>query len=662
MHLSRLFIRNYRSIEELDLRFTAGKNVIVGRNNSGKSNILSAADLLLGETSPDYKKSDNIVESDFYSRRIRKGRGYATAVANDIFIWCELTRSGHEALDFEELYKCYGFYACSDFNRSVNRRRFTLEPLESHYVDVFELSEEDAAKTYINPKLKNQATLESEFDDKFHFAFAFRAIRSECGIEKQMRLLYRENESIGWVLAFRASVRNALLQSAIIPSFRDPQHQLRISSWSWYGKLLRYLTEAGSNLPRLTTALQKLQDVANEVFAAAQEKISQSALSVAFPGTELSFQFATDKHDDLYKGCVIYIDDGFKSLLTEKGSGIQSATIIGLFNFYTREVNTTGSALLGIEEPELYLHPHARRVVSDRLDEFLDNNRNQVIITTHSIEFLRSIYTDVNIILVKKSSRGPTTAQAVSLRAFQALLRDNNQNELFFADKVIVCEGYDEYVIKAASKELFKGRLDAENVSVIGVSGKDNVAALVRLILRLGIDCFVIADFDYLLRDKSDRRKLYDAKAHDSVANLPTSFFTQPCILARGGAKGLKAVQLVRTYIKSNLEKQFYQAKNVKELGSHGLTDFLCLLRRSGICILEGEIEELSTEPAFLSPTNKLTLEKIYAIRRRLISGEKLSSFMRLAELKDFLASVFDTPNGAKPTGEAVLQAARAIR
>jgi putative ATP-dependent endonuclease of the OLD family len=80
MHLSRLYIENYRSIEKIDLKFERGKNVIVGRNNSGKSNILKAIDLVLGEYSPTYNKSENIVESDFFDNRTDE----------QIFIWCEI--------------------------------------------------------------------------------------------------------------------------------------------------------------------------------------------------------------------------------------------------------------------------------------------------------------------------------------------------------------------------------------------------------------------------------------------------------------------------------------------------------------------------------------------------------------------------------------------
>jgi predicted ATP-dependent endonuclease of OLD family len=38
MYLSRMFIRGFRSIYKLDLSSSKGKNVIVGRNKTGKSN------------------------------------------------------------------------------------------------------------------------------------------------------------------------------------------------------------------------------------------------------------------------------------------------------------------------------------------------------------------------------------------------------------------------------------------------------------------------------------------------------------------------------------------------------------------------------------------------------------------------------------------------
>ena len=67
MYLKRLYIRNFRSIKDLDLEFTDGKNVIVGRNNSGKSNIVAALDAVLNASSPTYKRTQNITGKDFHS-------------------------------------------------------------------------------------------------------------------------------------------------------------------------------------------------------------------------------------------------------------------------------------------------------------------------------------------------------------------------------------------------------------------------------------------------------------------------------------------------------------------------------------------------------------------------------------------------------------------
>ena len=40
MYVSKLLIRNFRSIEKQSLDFKPGKNVLIGKNNSGKSNIV----------------------------------------------------------------------------------------------------------------------------------------------------------------------------------------------------------------------------------------------------------------------------------------------------------------------------------------------------------------------------------------------------------------------------------------------------------------------------------------------------------------------------------------------------------------------------------------------------------------------------------------------
>lgn len=646
MYLARLYIKNYKSIKELDLNLQKGKNIIIGKNNTGKSNIIKAIDLVLGEANPTYLKAENITEDDFHSCINILKREEIINCADDIFIWCELNRDRSEPLDYDELYKCFGFYIYGDIIEWVERRpikeshRISCSQLPNKYYEVFEISEdENQGKEYINPKQKSKKVLESQFEDKFFFALALRAKKtSEGEILKEMRFFYREDNSSDWVMSFRAPIRNEFLQSAIIPSFRDPQSQLRLSKWTWFGKLMHNLTSKHEKSPELIQAFESAKSIGNEIFHDVREKVKESSLDVAFPGTDIYFQFNVDSKSELYKNCIIYIDDGFKSKITDKGSGIQSATIIGLFNYYTHNINSITSALLCVEEPELYLHPHACRVISDRLDEFLYGNKNQVILTTHSTEFIRTTSDDLNIILVRKGKNG-TEAISMKIERYKELMINKNMNELFFADKVIICEGFDEFILTAIAKELYPNQLDEKNISIIAASSKDRISRIAELIIKLGIKCFVIADFDYLLRDTSKDREKYKKKSHQSIINLGSNFFKQEYIFGKDGVKIVSELQILRQDLKRDNEEAFYTAKNQSCFKNPRISATLKTLRKNGICILSGEIEDCSRDP-FISPKDKLSLDKIYELNSRLASGEKITDLFDVSEINDFLYAV----------------------
>ncbi|HRH36987.1 MAG TPA: AAA family ATPase [Flavobacteriales bacterium] len=450
----------------------------------------------------------------------------------------------------------------------------------------------------------------------------------------------RENEKMNWVLCFRASVRNELLQSAILPAFRDPSVQLRLNPWSWYGKLMRHLTKDSSADPQLQDAFAQIRRVGDTLFGEVTRKVEGEALSISFPDARLSFQFNADTKTDLYKSCVIYVDDGFKSLLTDKGAGIQSATIMGLFTYYTNEVNTTGSALLCVEEPELYLHPHARRVISDRLDQFTDDGRNQVIITTHGVEFIRTSKETFHLMLVRKTNEEGSTAQTLEAQAFLKFLVNNNQNELFFADKVILCEGHDEHILRAATDELFPFELDRQNVSIVAVEGKSQFGNVAEMLAKLNIQCFIFADFDFLLRDKQKPVDFPDASAQDSVMNLPDAFLKQKHLAGNRVHLWREKFEKLRGELRVANRQAFYEGKSAADFTHPTLTQTLSKLRKKGLCLLDGEIEGLSKDHTLLAPSQKFDLAKVYELRRRLASGERMENLFDLAPLKEFLEAV----------------------
>jgi len=523
MYLSRLYIENYRSIQKIDLKFEPGKNVIVGRNNSGKSNILKAIDLVLGEYSPTYSKTENVTENDFYSGNCD----------TSIFIWCELNRivlqdESLEDIDFSEVAKSAFFRLYEDRYLNDEIRlgvtSFSIEEKQK----IFEFCTEEGqikidsnqfSKKWIGGKQYCKSNFNTEFKDKSRFAIAFQCKRNEAGkFEKDLVLLYRETENEDWIQGINCNIRNILLQSALIPAFRDPKDQLRINSYSWFGKLLKAYVKTDNQ--ELQDAFASVRKASDELFKELRDKVSEKEIDIAFPNTTISFQFNPDTKQDIHKSTLIYVDDGFNSELKDKGAGLQSAVMISLYDFYITNVAHSGSSLLGVEEPELYLHPHGRRVISDRLSRFAMRN-NQVIITTHTTEFISNIHETQNIISVKKCgiASEARNIRFDSAKRKQVLIKKQNA-EFFFADTVILTEGADKYFIEEAAKEfvskmkfitkegkattLNENWLNEHNISIINCGGKAELWKYVEILKELNINFLTTADFDFLRQGLSD--------------------------------------------------------------------------------------------------------------------------------------------------------------
>lgn len=642
MFLKSIFISNFKSIDKLSVNFTGGKNVIVGKNNSGKSNIVKAINLILGENSPSYAKSENITLNDFY-----KGN-----TDEPIHIFCELHRAPDESLNYREINKCFGFYKANErYHIDVSSVSDTIE----NFKVILNLNK-DGISSYVNPKLKNQQTFENEFEDKFSFAYLFSASISENGmVQKELRFFYRESQHADWVVCFSAPIRNELLQSAIINSFRDPQNELRINQWSWFGKLMKSYIDP--NNKKLQSAFSVLKDASNEVFRGLQEEINNSKIQVAFPQTTISFQFNADTKIDVYKSTLIYVNDGFNSLLQEKGSGIQSAVIIGLFNYYTKNIAHLSSSLLVVEEPELYLHPQARRVISNRIDEFLDDSNNQVIITTHSSEFINSAHEKLNIISITKDSDFGTTARNVifeNSKEKQILVKSQN-SEMFFADKVILVEGGEKYILEAAAKyygknirpELGEHWINERNISVISVGGKSEFAKYANKLNELKITYYILADFDFLLRGLSEfftiikmAQKGIDA-LNSLKSQLELNTFKLPASIENYVDEFISKVEdehlkvdrkALRKYIKLP-----FTAKKICDFEDDKqqlITEFMRRLHKINLFILKGELENYYTDECRMSLPPNLGKEEtpIYIVSEMLSEDKNICDLINTEE------------------------------
>lgn len=96
MHVSQFAAFNYRSLKEVRIRLEPGKNVIVGKNNSGKSNIIKGLEILIGEKFPTYQ---NITDNDYYTCEavVEETGEVVERIASDFYL--EATLVGR---DFDE--------------------------------------------------------------------------------------------------------------------------------------------------------------------------------------------------------------------------------------------------------------------------------------------------------------------------------------------------------------------------------------------------------------------------------------------------------------------------------------------------------------------------------------------------------------------------------
>ncbi len=406
--INRIVIENYRSIKRLDFQpqnFCA----FVGENNVGKSNILSAINLVLGEKWPPNQVSiDDICNRDVNLNLLIQI--YFDSPVSHVYYNNPLSISG------------FGLeYNCSN----------------------------GASMHCLNP----DGTV----------------VQTQYSRPNNIRELPMNN-------AIREQV-----PSLLIGVTRNLERELSGSQWTLLGRILKDI-EAEFQLDS-----QRISDYDNKMKEACDLLRIPSFVQLE----DILKEQVTVQESSQYNGC---------SAL-DMGSGIQSAIVIALIQAF-RQLKRTGAILL-IEEPEVYLHPHARRYFYSLLKE-LAIQGNQVFYTTHSTEFV-SLPDYENLCIVrKKPVEGTQLNQAQGLNIAAAskdelkLLTqfDARRNELFFARKVMLVEGQDERVVLPI---IFKTKgidVNEDCISIIDVESKENLEFMIKIVRAFSIPFVVLHDED----------------------------------------------------------------------------------------------------------------------------------------------------------------------
>lgn len=474
MVISKLVIKNYKSIENMVLSFVEGKNIIVGQNNSGKSNIISAINLVIGEKFPPKRFEDK----------------YYFENSDSFAIILELSHCN----EYDKTY-------LENYNK--NTGIYTLPPEQQFLLKgIDELDENN----YKADWYKNNEVIDIINNANRIFVSLISRKNEDTiytlSLDKGDRSLYRFK-------FFSQELLTSFITSAIIPAERNIKSELVVNNYSWYGKLIKnvWLAMKEEDKESLKVNNNSLSEVTNSIFENLTIELDES-IKDAIPYSKLEFKLIQDTKTDYYKGIKILLDDGYYSLLDDKGSGIKSLIIIELFKLYCKKYHKFSSCLI-VEEPEVFLHPQARSVLSKKIDQFLLGN-NQTIITTHSEQFLSNFDIKQLTFISKengKSKKYKILKDDFTERDFQKMniITKTENAEMYFANTIILVEGGEKYIIKKLF-ELYKDELflDYNNASIIKVGGKSFFSIYKKMLEKLGKKVYIIADYDNLKKEVNE--------------------------------------------------------------------------------------------------------------------------------------------------------------
>ncbi|MFD4667009.1 AAA family ATPase [Streptomyces halstedii] len=213
-------------------------------------------------------------------------------------------------------------------------------------------------------------------------------------------------------------------------------------------------------------------------------------------------------------------DGAAETSVHRQGHGFQRALIIAALKYLADRRRPEGDSrtlCLAIEEPELFQHPPQARTFAKVLRELVAASpaeRTQVMYATHSPVFLDPTgYHQIRRLRRAVGEAHPVTeirqaSQDDLCRALEGFIDANTVKsrtvgrlagvfaEGFFAHAVVLVEGRGDEGVIMGCAERAGINLGAEGISVIEVTGKDNLMISDALFRTLGVPCYMVFDGD----------------------------------------------------------------------------------------------------------------------------------------------------------------------
>lgn len=454
MQIRNLHIRNFRSLRDVGLKGLGNFNIFVGKNSSGKSNLLEAL----------------------------------TMFFNSFFI------VGGNTAGLNEYYW-------------FNKR--TKNPIVFE-IDI-ELSDNEIQEIFA-PELLKQI---KRFGGLTNTLTVKRRITNVGGVWETTALeclgliLVKGNKSIPppQVLSplVNRYIRRKKIKSPVVfnnPSSEELNAILTAISGIVHGKfeLITQIRDVKNPIAHRTTLIDsKLQSSLWTLDQSIKSDEEEKCVEI-----ENSFTNVTGKQLDPAQGQVYIRRQRRRFPLYLEGGGIQASIqlIFALKNVKDRY------SCFGIEEPEAHSHSELQRRLFNELKTLSEDC--QLFITTHSPTFIDR--SNLKNVWISKFANGETIFERASeLKEIVEELGIKPSDVLFFADRILFVEGKsEEVVIPIFAKTL---SIDLKDVAVLSVEGKSKARLNLKTWLKITRGMLPI----FLLLDKDAEAEIEQLKTENLI-------------------------------------------------------------------------------------------------------------------------------------------------
>jgi predicted ATP-dependent endonuclease of OLD family len=554
----------------------ANVNVVVGPNNSGKSNIFRSLKLFIDSLKSRYSPSDK----DYFSNQTE-------AKLNAEFLLSD--REAQVLLDFLSLYRSPITPRDSQrtFVHQYKNRNVILKLIKKMHVKIVwspgSQNYSNPVITYYFPELKitifcngsSQVYVTSEIPFKYqaktleNFPKFLEHLNSDDELERQLAINIRDSkdnafciESISLsdqTLGANKHLVQGLLKFADLPT--DSGYTLSFSYligsilsraflFSSGGSIFYRKNDLIENIHNDNKTLsQELRETISKVSPLEPDgwnlaeflfnlknsddpenrkrfRIIQQGFIELFPNLTFDVIYKTirlyrspqDTEDYLHYPAVVLLDESNSKQfdLTKVGAGIAESLFLLTAFFGSNE------SVIFLDEPAVNLHPAQMKA----LFQLFANSSNQFLVITHSLPLLHNLLFErgASVIYVKR----PDSRSLITLLDPKSIWSDEQlykssyliDPRIFFARHVLLTEGETDKYFLEASAEIFGLNADTYEDIVVNAGGKGTLSRYKDVFVTLGVPFVVVADSDGEDQKTLEKRSLaYGSKTDFLVIN-----------------------------------------------------------------------------------------------------------------------------------------------